>query len=405
MENPVAFTDQDTKALMNNDHVLTTRTPNGMRQRVLDLFCKEENINYLRGLFKKMLMPGKARDYILEHLDEDVQSFGRGNLSGPGADLVDSDPLARRGYASNSTSMWREVKKLNVAFYYNRLYFVKDFRTYLDGKSSNMPEDDNEDYATRMFQADSLYSISGLNKDSNPYYEIQENRKLPKVMSYKWTDIPSGCGNGFCVKYDSKTNSMVPVKESPPMRDYYQYTGPRYNCTGSKKEGFTSGKPIKKEGFNVSASNIKPAGEQKFVYPKAGVNSEDQEWEPGNAHRTAEQRLAEFYGADKCETTVKFDKTDLGYAEETSGVAYGDLDAWGNNWVKGNGQRFMRIPKIPFYQDTSSRPYEKDIDETLSQGVLLESDNQIRRWSDMERLVNPRGETYRFNGPLQNSRP
>ena len=404
IKSPAGFTDEDTEALFDNRHILTTRTPNGFRQQVMDLFCKEENINYLKKLFKKMLMPGKALEYILEHIDEDVQNFGRGNLSGPGSDLIDSDPLARRGYASNSTSLWGEVKKLNIAFYYNRLHFVKDFRTYLDNKSSNMPEDDNESYAYRMFQADSLYSIPGLNKDSNPYWQVQEDRKLPKVMKYKWTDIPAGCGSGVALKYDAKTNSMVPIKESPPFPDYYRYTPPRYSNT-VKKEGFTSGKPTKKENFNVSPSNIKPAGEQKFVYPRAGINEEDQEWEPGSSVMTAEQRLGQYYGTDKCESTVTFDKTDIGYSEETSGIAYGDLDAWGSNWNKNGGTRFMRIPKIPFNQDTRSRPYEKDIDETLGVGRLHDSDCQVRRWGDIDRLRVNNGETYRFNGPLQNSRP
>ena len=118
---PSGMTEQDKKALFDNRHVLTDRTPNGMRQRVIQTFCSEENIKYLITVFKKMMMPGKSLSYILDHIHEDVIAFAPGIRSGPGGDLIDSDSLARRGFAGNSTSLWGEVRTMNTAFYYNRL--------------------------------------------------------------------------------------------------------------------------------------------------------------------------------------------------------------------------------------------------------------------------------------------
>lgn len=405
MSRPSGFTRQDVKALHDNAHVLTDRTPNGLRQRILEVFCSEENIKYLRTLFKKMLMRGKSLDYILAHLDEDVVSFANGERSGPGGDLIDSDPLARRGYASNSTSLWREIKKLNTAFYDNRLKFVKDFRIYLEGKSANLPEEDTEPYEMRMFEADSLRppGLEFLN-DPGPNYEILENQYMRKPMYYQWQDIPSGCGKGsFMIQYDKKTDSIIPIKPSPPFPNYYQYTPPRYV---DKKEGFVSGKQTKKEGFNINASKIVPAADLPFVKPRTGIDPEDLEWDVGRANRTQEQALAEYYGTENCTSSeVIIDQTKIGYGGMAGSQTYGDAFAWGKNFLANGGSRFNRIQSIPFYQDTSSHPYERDIDETLTQGVVLETDNQVRRWADIERLRINNAEQYRFNGPLQNSRP
>ena len=255
-----------------------------------------------------------------------------------------------------------------------------------------------------MFEADSLRppGMEFLN-DPGPSWEVLENQYIRKPMYYKWQEIPTGCGKGgFTLKFDQKTCSVEPVKWSTPLRKEYFTQQKQDNKTKSPGE-----KKDKKEGFNVSPSNIVPTGNVEYPKPRAGIDPEDMEWSVGQANRLPEQALAEYYGSDDCiSSEVILDQTKLGYGGQAGGKTYGELYATGKDWVKRGGSRFQRYERPPYWQDAGAyRPYEHDIDETLTQGVLLESDNQVRRWDDITRLRSVDGEQYRNNGPLQNSRP
>lgn len=388
----IMYTVHDEKALLDNRHVLTTRTSNHFRQRTLELFVHQDNINYLKKLFLKLMMPGKLRDYILEHIDNDVIEFSKGSLSGVAGDLIDSDSISRRNYSGGGVTMWQEVKRLNVAFYYNRMNFVKDNRMLLENKSDNVIEDDNEDYAYRMFEADSLRppGLENLN-DPGPSWEILEDQYTRKPMYYKWQEMPSTCDkSSFCIKYDPKTNSIVPVKQSPPFKVEY--------FTQQNKTNQQEKKKIKKEGFNTDPEKVLPLSDNNGVYPKSGVDIEDMAWSVGNANRNPEQALSEYYGSDDCVSSdVIIDQTKLGYGGMAGNKTYGEYYSRGKDWIKNHGSKFQRYLHPPFWQDTSSRPYERDIDETLTSGILLEGNCQVRRFSDIERLRMPNGEQYRFN--------
>src|SRR4051812_26111865 len=92
------------------------RTPIRFRQRVSTQFISKENIKYLRGLFLKKLAPDKMRQFILDNLDSDVRDFGSIGQTGTGGELLDSDDISRRGFATGGVSIWDEVKRLNMAF-------------------------------------------------------------------------------------------------------------------------------------------------------------------------------------------------------------------------------------------------------------------------------------------------
>lgn len=80
----------------------------------------------------------------------------------------------------------------------------------------------------------------------------------------------------------------------------------------------------------------------------------------------------------------------------SEGYTYNNIYGEGPQWRQEGGGRFMRYPVPPTWQNlTRSRPYERDIEETLEPNVEL--DSPIRRW-DRERLLKPRGEEYRRYG-------
>jgi hypothetical protein len=323
---------------MDNEKV---RTYNKFRQRVLEQFTGSKNIEYLTEFFKSKLPSGKLLDYIIENLEKDVRNFKEADT------ILDSDVIARRGFSTGATDMWKEICRLNTAFYANRIKFVKEYAHIITDESGDNQETDNEDYAMRMFIADSLRppGLSNLN-GPGPLHEIKENQRMTKHEivttnnEFKWMDtVPKKCN------------------------------------------------------YNVIKKQQIPTAQRDFMEPE-----DDEPWSNGNANRTVEGAISEYYGEQNVATDVKISKTLLGNTE-LGGKQYGKINNEGPKWQDTGSSRFMRYEKIPFWQYFRSRPYESDITETLSNGKMLEGDGQVRRW-DMDRLRNNLGETYRTKGNL-----
>lgn len=299
------------------------------RARLLALFRSPQNLGYLRALFTRTVPPGPLRDFALGTLEDAALAYERGE------DLLYSDPLARRGDGRRAVSFAAELRRLNRAFYEDRLAFLRDKAGLLGGAPEGAGDAD-EPYHYRAFVADSLRppGLEALN-GPGPLWAILEDQQVPAGEL--------GRSSG---------------KRRYPRREGFSATG-------------------------AAAGAVPP-----------GVDPEDGAWDRGRPNRTAEQALAEYYG----EEAVSSSSAALGAAEQATGTAYLDLHGRGPAWRENGGTRFMRYPSIPRWQDLSrGREYDRDIAETLGTGSR-ELDTHVRRW-DMSRARAARGEEYRRYGP------
>jgi hypothetical protein len=311
------------------------RAPRRFRDRVLFVFGSPRNLGYLRALFASRVPPGALREFALSTLHDAVLSFAEGE--GRAYDILNSDPIAQRGTASRAVSLWAEVRRLNRAFYEDRLAFLREQAHILDRRA---PRDgiseDEEQYHMRMFISDSLRppGLEHLNTPG-PLYALREDQST-------WE--PKG-------------------GREPP--------GPRV-------EGF-AGRPRS----GVAAQSV---GADVYVY-----GEDDAPWSVGDPNRTPEQALAEYWGDG---WTVS--ETQTG-APETVGQGYGADYAWGASWKENGGTRFMRYESVPFWQFGGREGYDYDIEENLGTAAR-ELDGHVRRW-DLDRVRRPRGQEYRRHGP------
>jgi hypothetical protein len=118
----------------------------------------------------------------------------------------------------------------------------------------------------------------------------------------------------------------------------------------------------------------------------------DDAWDIGRLNRTPERAIAEYYGDHSVRSC-----TAIG-APEVSGVTYGSLYCWGNQWEDNGGTRFMRYEKIPFWHECRREGCDRDIEENLGQSYR-EMDGHIRRWDGLERKTEKNGQSYRRYGP------
>jgi hypothetical protein len=302
------------------------------RERLLALFRSARNLAYLRALFARTVPPGPLRAFALGTLEDAALAYERGE------DLLYSDPLARRGDGRRAVSFAAELRRLNRAFYEDRMAFLRDKAGLLGGAPEGAGDAD-EPYHYRAFVADSLRppGLEALN-GPGPLWAILEDQQAP--------------------------------------------AGELARPRGDNPRGYP-----RREGFSAT-------GAAAGAPPQPGVDPEDGAWDRGRPNRTAEQALAEYYG----EEAVPSSSTALGAAEQATGTAYLDLYGRGPAWRENGGTRFMRYPSIPRWQDLSrGREYDRDIAETLGTGSR-ELDTHVRRW-DMSRARAVRGEEYRRYGP------
>lgn len=185
------------------------RTPVRFRDRIVAQFRSQDNVNYLRALFSRRIPAGALRAFALSTLLEAVITFSSGE--GRAYDIIGSDPIAQRGDLRPAVSLWAEVRRLNRAFYEDRLAVVRNNAHHLDGAA---PRDgiaaDDEPYHIRMFVADSLRppGLEHLNTPG-PLYQIREDQSTwtpgqravrestddPDVFLYGTEDAPWSSGN------------------------------------------------------------------------------------------------------------------------------------------------------------------------------------------------------------------
>jgi hypothetical protein len=163
----------------------------------------------------------------------------------------------------------------------------------------------------------------------------------------------------------------------PPGLEHLNSAGPLY--------ALREDQPMGKEGFRGNPGDSIDDGVDVFLH-----GEDDAPWGRGDAHRTPEQAMAEYWGDGWTAT-----ETSLGKAE-VAGKAYGSQYSWGNSWAENGGTRFQRYESSPFWQKGGREGYEHDIEETLGTAGR-EMDAHVRRW-DMDKLRNPRGQEYRSYG-------
>lgn len=141
------------------------------RERVLFQFRSPQNLEYLAGLFRRDLPSGPLLDFALDTLTDAAYAFERGET------LIYSDPLAERGENRPAADLWGEIRRLNLAFYRNRMDFVRDKASLIEGRTGDGQFDDDEPYHYRMFVADSLRppGLTHLN-GTGPLYGIREDQ-------------------------------------------------------------------------------------------------------------------------------------------------------------------------------------------------------------------------------------
>ncbi len=312
------------------------RTPVRFRDRVILAFRAPVNLDYLRQQLRKRLGPAQA-GYALDALPDAVELFASGE--GRALDMLQSDPIARRGGQRPALDMWAEVRRLNRAFVGDRVAAARDAaRLVRPGLPRDGQADDDEPYEMRMFIADSLRppGLEHLNTPG-PLYELREDQAMFRAPTPR-------------ERFEAKRlGAKRPPPRAPPKR------APK------------------------SAPPVEPSD-----------RPDEDPWRAGDPNRTPEEAMAEYWGDERAATD-----TTLG-APDRAGQAYGDAYSWGDRWRENGGTRLMRYESIPFWQRGPREGCDTDIEETLGAGGR-ELDSCVRRW-DMDRVRNPRGQEYRLLG-------
>jgi hypothetical protein len=135
------------------------RAPVNFRSRVIAAFRSARNIEYLKGLLRPKCGPRQLCD-----LGQKVYDFSSG--SGRAYDILNSDPLARRGNARQASDLWSEVRRLN-----------REFHDSMISVDVSLNDADNEPYHIRAFFDDSLRppGLESLNCPDRPMFGSGSN--------------------------------------------------------------------------------------------------------------------------------------------------------------------------------------------------------------------------------------
>jgi hypothetical protein len=309
------------------------RTPPRFRTRVLTLFGSRQNEAYLRYLLATWVPAGAQRELALASLDDAMYNFA--SNEGRAHDILQSDPMARRGALRPALDLWGEVRRLNRAFFDERMEFLRQYSpTAQDGLAA-----DDEPYHIRMFAADSLRPPGLEHFNSEPLYEVREDQH----------------GRHSAVERGST---------------------------------LTTSRPMKHAAARPSTSELRG---DEFLY-----GEDDAPWSGGNANRTPEQAMAEYWGDGRSASETFASGAPNGDTERV-GTSYGSEATWGGAWRENEGSRFMRYETIPMWQKGGRAGYDLDIEENLG-SQARELDGHVRRW-DLSRVRDPRGQEYRSYGP------
>lgn len=214
-----------------------SRTPVRFRDRVIAQFRSPQNLAYLRDLFARRVPAGPLRAFTLATLHDALLEYSGGE--GRALEVLASDPIAQRGALRPAVGLWDEVRRLNRAFYEDRLAFLREQAHTIERRAprDGVSEDD-EPYHMRMFVSDSLRppGLEHLNTPG-PLYALREDQST-------WT--------------------------------------PR-----QRREQFTA----------AAAAGADDTSADVFLYGEA-----DAPWSRGNPNRTPEQALAEYWGDGRAAT-------------------------------------------------------------------------------------------------------
>ncbi len=387
------------------------KTPIRFRDRILLQFRSPQNVKYLQQLFATKVPAGKLRTFAVETAEDAVLNFGGG--FDRGSDILMSDNLARRGFARRAADFWSEVRRLNREFFDDRMrFFIQGAHTIDPQPIHDGVGDPDEQYHYQMFYADSIRppGLEFLN-DPGPFWAIREDQSTwqpAEITSTGRAARPHGgrkaatpCANmreGFGGARSSRAAPPRPRAPAPPSRAAPGPAAPGRQATG-RREKFASGNweleiasHYPKDDIHQLELGQDDARRPRITDRSSRGENEDDAWSEGNPNRTASEALAEYWGDDHPESV-----TQLGSKSRT-GIAYGGLYAWGDNWQDNGGTRFMRYPDGPmFWQKGGREGYDYDIEETLGT-QMREADNHVRRW-DMDRMRQPQGQQYRTYGP------
>ena len=170
---PLDFTPRDTPRDAPREAL---RTPARFRDRVVAQFRSPQNVAYLRELFAERAPAGPLRAFALETLHDALLEYSSG--SGRALEVLASDSTARRGALRPAVDLWGEVRRLNRAFYVDRLALLREQAQTIAGLGDGIAEDD-EPYHVRMFVSDSLRppGLEHLNAPG-PLYALREDQPL-----------------------------------------------------------------------------------------------------------------------------------------------------------------------------------------------------------------------------------
>jgi len=149
----------------------SARTPLRFRDRVLALFRSPQNLAYLRDLFTGRVPAGPLRNFARETLDDALFEYASGD--GRALEVLASDPFAQRGALRPAVGLWDEVRRLNRAFYEDRLALLQEQASIIERRDCA----DDEPYHMRMFVSDSLRppGLEHLNS-AGPLYALREDQ-------------------------------------------------------------------------------------------------------------------------------------------------------------------------------------------------------------------------------------
>jgi len=389
------------------NNIQSMRTPTSLRQRLINQFQSSENIMYLRKLFTEKIQCGPLRDFILENIEDMVWNYEQIEAH------CSSDPIAQRGNASPAVGFWQEIRRINRAFFYDRMELLRDKRNLITGGDTRDGVfDSDEPYHYKMFEADSLYPPGYEHLNNGPLYAIKEDKTEVKAPRYGYGKAPCVASKHAKASLAMRNAGRVETFASSPLAEDLtednRYNGStnnkivlksKNNNLISAREGFRSSyaqNVMKKQTpYYPSNAGIKYRERQKVTDKQNSFIEEDDLDYRGQPHRTPEQALAEYYGDNAVSSTT------LGYTEQ-GGIVGEQITSQGECWKKNNGTEFNRYRQIPFWQN-ASRVQEGVDHNTLDMyegggNGIRETGGHVRRW-DMSRVRHPRGEEYRRFGP------
>jgi hypothetical protein len=214
-----------------------------------------------------------------------------------------------------------------------------------------------------------MFTTSALRYPQNFYQRVLTQFRHPQNIKYLRT-LFNQSGHNFVENdvYEYARNDLIQSS------DLWNEVN-RLNCAFYKDKVISTNRTKKLYSFGKFDDESEPYHVRAFtadsLRPEENIiNIDDDSWDDGNATRTPEQALAEYWGEDYVESSSFTPKEH----------AQADRSVWSENWRKNNNTRFMRREGIPIWQRGGYRNHEYNIDETLGTATH-EMGTHVRRWT------------------------